>query len=267
MIYGAGNNPLRPLTEEIKTLAVLGFDYLELCLDPPNALPEVLQPRLAEIQSALDDAGLGLPVVHLPTFVWLADVYPSIREASVNEVFKALDVSAAMGVKKAVLHPGYLTGLMTMIPDRGKKYAEESLERILERAAGLGITICLENMFQRMGHMYRPEEFSDIFQRYPDLMMTLDLGHANVRAPRGQVTAFIKAAQGRIAHLHIGDNNGREDEHLPLGTGRLDVAGALAALKATGYDQTMTLEIFSPDRSYLAVSLEKVRAIWESAGA
>jgi len=266
MIYGAGNNPLRPLAEEIKTLSALGFDYLELCLDPPHGLPEALKPRLAEVQSALDDAGLGLPVVHLPTFVWLADVYPSIREASVNEVFKALDVSAEMGVKKAVLHPGYLTGLMTFTPDKGKKYAEESLIRILERAAGLGIMVCLENMFQRMGHMYRPEEFTEVLDQHPDLMMTLDLGHANIRAPRGQAVAFVKAAHGRIGHVHIGDNNGREDEHLPVGTGRLDVAGALAALKATGYDQTMTLEIFSPDRSYLAVSLKKVRAIWEGAG-
>ena len=29
-------------------------------------------------------------------------------------------------------------------------------------------------------------------------------------------------------------------------------------------DRTMTLEVFSPDRDYLAMSLKKVRAIWES---
>ena len=51
MIYGATNNPLRPLSDEIKAIAALGFDYLELCLDPPDALPEELQGRLAEIRS------------------------------------------------------------------------------------------------------------------------------------------------------------------------------------------------------------------------
>ena len=264
MIYGATNHPLRPLTEEIKTLVSLGFDYLELCLDPPHGLPEKLRPRLAEIRSVLAGVGLGLPVVHLPTFVWLADVYSSIREASLTEVFKALDLAAEIGAEKAVLHPGYLTGLMTFTPDIGKGYAAESLDKILEQAAGLGVTICLENMFPRAGHMHRPEEFTAVLDRHPGLMMTLDLGHANIRAPRDQAAAFVQIARGRIGHVHVGDNNGQEDEHLPLGAGRLDLAGGLAAIKASGYDRTITLEVFSPDRDYLAMSLKKVRDVWDS---
>jgi sugar phosphate isomerase/epimerase len=262
MIYGASNNPLRPLSDEIKTIADLGFDYLELCLDPPNGLPEALQNRLAEIKSFLDGAGLELAVVHLPTFVFLADIYPSIREASVTEVFKALDFAVEIGAQKAVLHPGYLTGLMPLAPDIGKEYAVESLGKILEKATGLGLTICLENMFPRAGHMYRPEEFKDLLRQNPGLMMTLDLAHANIRSPKHQVAEFVKMAQGRIGHVHLGDNNGREDEHLPLGAGRVDVSAGLRALKGAGYDQTMTIEVFSPDREYLAASLNKVKAFW-----
>jgi sugar phosphate isomerase/epimerase len=265
MIYGATNHPLRPLKEEIKTMADLGFDYLELCLDPPNCIPEVLHPRLAEIRAVLNNEGFRLPVVHLPTFVWLADVYPSIREASLVEVFKSLDLAAQLGVKKAVLHPGYLTGMMNFTPEIGKQYAAESLSRILGRSEGLGIRICLENMFPRAGHMYRPEEFVEVLDRNPGLMMTLDLGHAYIRAPYNQVAGFLKIAHGRIGHVHIGDNSGQEDEHLPVGTGTADVAGGLAAIKASGYDETMTLEVFSHDRTYLSMSLKKVRAIWENA--
>jgi len=264
MIYGAPNHPLRPLTDEIKAVAAFGFDYLELCLDPPNGLPEALQPRLHEIRSALAGEGLELPVVHLPTFVWLADVYPSIREASVNEVFKALDLAAELGARKAVLHPGYLTGLMTFIPEVGKGYAAESLQQILKRSDGLGVTVCLENMFPRAGHMYRPEEFTEVLDQNPGMMMTLDLGHANIRASKSRITDFVKAAYGRIGHVHVGDNNGQEDDHLPVGAGRADIAQGLAAIKASGYDDTITLEVFSPDREYLAVSLKKVRVIWEN---
>ncbi len=264
MIYGATNNPLQPLTDEIRALAALGFDYLELCLDPPHGLPERIRPGLAEIRSVLSGEELGLPVVHLPTFVWLADVYPSIRDASITETLKALDLAAEIGVEKAVLHPGYLTGLMNFMPDAGKGHASESLQRILQKAAALGITICLENMFPRAGHMYRPEEFTEVLQENPGLMITLDLGHANIRAPKGRGAAFVQAARGRIGHVHVGDNNGQEDEHLPVGAGRVDVSGGLAAIKASGYDSTVTLEVFSPDRDYLAMSLKKVRAIWEN---
>jgi sugar phosphate isomerase/epimerase len=263
MIYGATNNPLRPLFEEIKAVAASGFDYLELCLDPPNGLPEKLLPELAEVKSVLSGEGLGLPVVHLPTFVFLADIYPSIREASVTEVFKALDLAAEIGAAKAVLHPGYLTGILSFAPDMGKEYAAESLNKILNKATGLGITICLENMFPRAGHMYHPEEFKTVLHQNPGLMMTLDLGHSNIRSPKDQTAVFIEMAKGRIGHVHIGDNNGQEDEHLPVGTGRVNVAFGLRAIKASGYDQTITLEVFSPDREYLAVSLRKVKTFWE----
>jgi len=263
MIYGATNNPFRPLIDEIRVLSALGFDYLELCLDPPHGIPEALRPGLAEVRSMLIGEGLGLPVVHLPVFVSLADVYPSIREASLSEVFKALDLAAELGAKKAVLHPGYLTGLMNFTPDIGKGYASESMDKILERAAGFDIMVCLENLFYFAGHMYRPEEFREVLERSPALMMTLDLAHANIRAPKGQAEAFVEIARGRIGHVHVGDNNGQKDDHLPVGAGRVDVAGGLAAIKASGYDETITIEVFSPDRDYLAMSLKKVMTIWE----
>lgn len=265
MIYGATNNPLKPIGDEIRAVGALGFDYIELCLDPPNGLPDLLQPRLAEVRSALSGEGLGLPVVHLPTFVALADIYASIREASIAEVFKALDLASELGAEKAVLHPGHLTGPMSFTPEVGRRYALESLGRVLERAEALGIAICLENMFPRAGHMYRPEEFTDVLRDNPALMMTLDLAHANVRAPKGQMQAFVEMARGRIGHVHLGDNSGQEDQHLPIGAGRADIAGGLEAIKATGYDSTITLEVFSPDRDYLALSLKKVKGIWESA--
>lgn len=265
MIYGATNNPLRPLEGEIKTLKALGFDYLELCLDPPHGLPEMLRPRISEIRSILDGEGLQLPVAHMPTFISLADIYASIREASLYEVFTALDCAAGIGVVKVVLHPAYLTGLIAFTPDVGRGYMLESLARIVARTTELGLVLCLENMFPRVGHMYRPDEFTDILRQYPELMMTLDLGHANIRAPKGQMAAFIKMAEGRIGHLHVCDNNGKEDEHLPVGAGRIDLAGGIAAIKASGYDSTMTLEVFSPDRSYLAASLEKMRLMWQQA--
>lgn len=267
MIYGATNNPMRPLKGEIKAIAALGFDYLELCLDPPHGLPEALRPQLGEIRSILDGEGLRLPVAHMPTFISLADIYASIREASLNEVFKALDLAAGIGAGKVVLHPAYLTGLIAFTPDTGRGYMLESLARALEKASDLGLTLCLENMFPRVGHMYRPDEFTGVLREHPGLMMTLDLGHAGIRSPKGQIAAFVKVAWGRIGHVHVCDNNGTEDEHLPVGAGRIDLAGGLAAVKASGYDSTITLEVFSPDRSYLAASLSKIREMWEKANA
>jgi len=44
--------------------------------------------------------------------------------------------------------------------------------------------------------MYRPDEFTDILRQYPELMMTLDLGHANIRAPQRPDGRFYKDGRG-----------------------------------------------------------------------
>ncbi|MEW5723452.1 MAG: sugar phosphate isomerase/epimerase, partial [Thermodesulfobacteriota bacterium] len=123
----------------------------------------------------------------------------------------------------------------------------------------------LENMFPRSGYMYRPEEFSQVLAAQADLRMTLDLGHANIQAPPDRLARLVEAGGHRIAHVHVSDNTGADDEHLPVGVGRVDVAGGLKALKALGYQGRLTLEVFAPDRDYLALSLAKVKAMWEAA--
>jgi len=39
MKYGAMNFPVKPVLEEIQKISDLGFDYVELALDPPCAQP------------------------------------------------------------------------------------------------------------------------------------------------------------------------------------------------------------------------------------
>jgi sugar phosphate isomerase/epimerase len=207
---------------------------------------------------------MTLPVAHLPTFVWLADPYPSIRRASVDEVIRAMDLAAELGVSKAVLHPGYLTGMMRAASDLGRRYADESLVLLLEAARERNIVLCLENMFPRAGHMYRPEEFGQTLADHPDLMMTLDVAHALIGGPASRLTGLIEAGGRRIRHVHVSDHGGQEDDHLPLGAGRVPVQDALKRMKNLGYDDTITLEVFSSDRDLLFWSLRKVREWWEA---
>jgi len=38
MLYGAMNFPVRSILQELETISRLGFDYLELTMDPPKAI-------------------------------------------------------------------------------------------------------------------------------------------------------------------------------------------------------------------------------------
>jgi len=43
MKYGAMNFPVKPVLEEIQRISDLGFDYVELALDPPCAHWEIIR--------------------------------------------------------------------------------------------------------------------------------------------------------------------------------------------------------------------------------
>lgn len=256
------NSPIKPVINELKEIADLGFDYLELTMDAPEATPQKILAQKGEILDLLSSYNLVL-IGHLPCFVSTADLYESIRNASRKEVLGALEISPELGIEKLVLHPSYVTGLGKHLEDKVKNMGCEFLEAVYVRADELGITLCLENTLPWSGWLFEPEEFRDVFKRFGEMKLMLDIGHANIDTEENRVHKFIKWYGKRIAHLHAHDNFGREDNHLPLGCGNIKFYEIFSEIKKTGYDDTLTLEVFSPDRDYLKLSLQKAKRIWE----
>ena len=262
MLYGAMNFPVKPVLEELESLAALGFDFLELAMDPPAAQYTAVRNQKAELLAALERHNMQL-VCHLPTFVSLADLTDSIRQASLAEVLKALETAAALAVEKVVAHPAAISGMGVFVPELARQHAIESLAVIASKASELGVSLCLENMFPRNRFGVEVGEFRDIFNRFPTLQLTLDTGHAHIGSPRGKrIMRFIEAFADRIGHIHVSDNFGKEDNHLPIGSGTIPFTKIVAALKKTGYDGSVTFEVFTPDREYLQLSRHKFDQIW-----
>jgi sugar phosphate isomerase/epimerase len=263
MKYGAMNFPIKPLLSEIEEIGAMGFDYVELTMDPPEATPQKILAQKRSIQELLRRYGLGI-IGHLPTFVWTSDLYESLRKASLQETLNALEAGAELGMGKVVLHPGYITGLGKFLIDKAKGYGMESIEIILNKATGLGITLCIENMFPQAHFLSKPHEFHEVFKSFPDLRLTLDIGHANLGGGKNKSTEFIHQHGYRIGHVHANDNFGKEDNHLPIGTGIIDFEKILRNLREAQYNDTITLEVFSKDKDYLKLSKEKIKQIWEN---
>ncbi len=257
MQYGAMNFPIKPVADELAEIGDLGFDYLELTLDPPQAHYTILQQQMQSFVNDLHSRNMSI-ICHLPTFVSTADLTDSIRHASVQEMFHSLEIAAELGAQKVVLHPGHIGGLGIYVMEMALAHANHSLVAIIEQAEKLGLCVCLENMFPRCRAFVEPDDFSDIMERFPDLKLTLDTGHANIGTPSGRrILEFIERFGHRIGHLHISDNLGQRDDHLPLGSGTIDFTKIARAIKACGYDATATLEIFSEDRQELVESRDR----------
>ncbi len=263
MRYGAMNFPVKPILQEIEEFGRLGFDYVELTFDPPEVTPQKVRSQKRAILELLNRYEIGI-LGHLPTFVWTSDLYDSLRKASVQENLKAIEVSAELGIKKLVLHPGYLTGMGKFVPDRAKAHGLKSIEIILKKASSLDITLCIENMFPQANFLTEPEEFQFLFDSFPELRLALDVGHANLGGDRNTAIEFVRRYGPRLGHIHANDNFGKEDNHLPIGAGLIDFERIIKALKKAAYDDTLTLEVFSKDRDYLRISREKIKKMWET---
>jgi sugar phosphate isomerase/epimerase len=254
MQYGAMNFPIKPVADELEDIAAMGFDYLELAMDPPQAHYTILRRQMNPILKALNSHSLRV-ICHLPTFVSTADLTDSIREASLQEMLNSLEVAAGLGAQKVVLHPGHIAGLGVYVKETARVLANKSLAAIIGRSQELGLCVCLENMFPKCRAFVEPDDFEDILHRFPDLMLTLDTGHANIGGRRA--LDFIEKFGSRIGHLHISDNLGKRDDHLAVGSGVIDFLKIIGALKQCGYDDTATLEIFSDDRRELKKSRDR----------
>jgi sugar phosphate isomerase/epimerase len=257
MQYGAMNFPVKPVVDELEDIAAMGFDYLELTMDPPQAHYKTIRQQKNSILGALNSHRMSL-ICHLPTFVSTADLTDSIREASLQEMFNSIEVAADLGAQKVVLHPGHIGGLGFYVKETALALANTSLVTIIGRAQVLGLRVCLENMFPKCLAFFEPDDFEDILQQFPKLMLTLDTGHANIGDQgRRRTLDFIEKFGSRIGHLHISDNLGERDDHIAVGSGAIDFLKIIHALKDCGYDDTATLEIFSDDRQELKKSRDR----------
>jgi sugar phosphate isomerase/epimerase len=263
MRYGAMNFPVRPVLQELANISAMGFDYIELAMDPPQAHHSTIRMRMKDLLDTIKRLQMQV-ICHLPTFLGLADLTESIRAASLQETLDSLDLAAELNALKIVAHPAYVTGLGMFVFDKAKEYAMESLGVIVERANRLGLMLCLENMFPKANSLVEPADFAEVFERFPSLKLTLDTGHAHIgsKSPK-RVLEFITRFPDRLAHIHVSDNFAKEDSHLPIGTGTVDFSKVVKALKEIDYDETVTFEIFSRDRHYLKMSREKFAAMME----
>ncbi len=252
MQFGMPNNPRRPPEEEIAWAARQGFDFLDLSLEPDRAMPDLIDPKV--IREAARHAGIGL-VGHMAWFLPIGSPMASLREAGIAFATAAIETFARIGVPKATLHTHWPSHLFSV--EEGIAFQTESIARLLPIARNAGVRLMLEPAASPFD---TPDHLQPLYDAFPELECHLDLGHAHLNDC--QPWEWIHRFSSRLTHLHAHDNNGREDQHLPPGTGTLDWPKTLAALRNVHYNGTLTIETFAPDRSYLVHALHRMKQWW-----
>ncbi len=255
MQIGAMNHPARDVVQEIEWMAGMGFDFVDLTLEPP--LASARRVDFEKIAKALKSH--GLPVVgHTAYYLPLCSPFESLRRAAVEELKLCLEIFSAVGAQWMNLHPD------SQAPLHDRKFVVErnlqTIRELLPKAKQLGIGLMIENL---PGSFNTVRQLWDLLEPVPELGLHLDIGHANLLVDYNTTDELLAAYGKRLRHVHLHDNKGGSaDLHLPLGTGTLDVAHYVRSLQSAGYNGTITLEVFSPDRHFLDYSLQRLRQLW-----
>jgi sugar phosphate isomerase/epimerase len=116
---------------------------------------------------------------------------------------------------------------------RKRDAAFSSLEHLILHARHLGVTICVENTTSEMGAPSYLRSFVDE-TRLAGLRFNFDIGHAHLAdgPEEDRVAETFAPLKDLVAGVHIHDNHGEKDEHLPPYDGTIDWLAAVKVLKS-----------------------------------
>lgn len=177
-----------------------------------------------------------------------------IRERALKEILKAAEAAATLQVHYFVIHPG--PEMVANSPHDQRlvrmENAVQILNRVAERCHELGIECLLEN---KLPHLLfgKTSDILWILDALDSLEVgvCLDTGHA---ALSGDLMGLLHKITGHLKMLHIHDNTGRGDDHLPPGDGSIPWERLLRALADGSFHGALILEIAGGKDSRLTLS-------------
>ncbi len=194
-----------------------GFSGWEIVCEGRQKIGEKTLPLIRDIS---ETTHLEL-TLHLPfSDLNLASLNQPIWEESVRQMKNCL-LRVSSFIELAVVHPGHLSPLGMQLPDLAWKQNIQGLQELSEFAGELGVQLAVENMVNMPFILGRePGEIWGMIDtvNQENFGMAWDVGHANTN---GNVDEFLGDTTS-IIHVHVHDNHGEKDEHLPLGRGSVD---------------------------------------------
>ncbi len=231
------------LEKSIEKSARLGYDGVELALLSRD------QVEMQSLKQSLKDTGIEIPMISTgqifaDTGVSFTDPDSAKREKAVQEFLGLMEVAAELG---SMINIGRLRGcLADGVPS--EEYFRESMGTVLSRAEELEVTVVLETVNRyEINFLNSCDQCGAMIDRigHPRLKMMPDIFHMNIEDPSIEGSFWRHA--DKIGYVHFADSN-----RWAPGRGHLDFTSIINALKGTGYDGWVSVEILpfpEPDQA------------------
>lgn len=245
----------------VEELTAAGFTHGELSIVHLAQLMQAPQPETtgAVLKAFARNSGYTIPQGHLLFNRGL------VNADTVEYLMPQLDLLAAAGVQKAILHA---TGGMDLPEKVRYECLVKNIRKLSEYVEGTGVTLCLENMFSAP-HCRSVEQLKSLIRDAggKNLAICLDTGHLHLsncqKVLAQSQREFILGAGELLQALHITENNGLGDTHQMPFSARygIDWKEVLQALRDINYKGLFNLEILGERNAPMPIKRAKLAFI------
>jgi sugar phosphate isomerase/epimerase len=160
---------------------------------------------------------------------------PAFRDLSARRCMGSCETALEIGAENVVFHSSCLPFLGGSYTD---VWAEKCASFFEELAEKYSLRIFIEN-----SQDVSPRPIRMLMDRIsnPRIGVCLDFGHVNYTPV--PLEMWIDTLGDRIGYIHLSDNNGVYDEHLPIGEGIVDWEKADGLWKQLNRKVPLTLEV------------------------
>ena len=198
-----------------------------------------LSPAEVEKTSAALRGG-NVPVTFHAPFMDLnpGAVDERVREVTAFRFEQVLKLVPHFQPRSIVFHPGYDRWRYDDDLDLWRENSLLTWKPLVRKAEALGVKMALENVFEE-----NPEPLRSLLEKVdsPFLGYCMDPGHGNLFS-QVPLTRWVEVLGSRLMEVHLHDNHGKADEHLPLGGGSIDFPALFSRMEENEIRPIFTIE-------------------------
>ena len=182
---------------------------------------------------------------------------PLIRNASVLRLRQSMEIAKRMGLKGVVFHTGKLAGFN--VAGYLKLWHEENLRFFSELAEEYPMQqIYMENMFDEAPEVM--VKLAEAMKEIPNFGICLDYAHAALT--EYPLPGWVKTLAPYIRHMHINDNDLKDDLHQPIGEGKIDWKTYDALMREYRIEATALVEVSDCEKQKKSLEYMKQHGIY-----
>ena len=232
-IFAIKNKPDIPLAQQAEITLASGINYIEL--SERNSTPDDIK--------SLAQTDIKVWAVH--GILGFGCISPDK-----NERIKAVEIAYTHASQRAMFAP------CPLVEHYFNRYNDpniglffrDSIEMLYDKVSQLGYTLCIETApykpfdFERHPDSKEIADFVKSFGK-DDLQVIVDFNHSNITE---DLADTAKNTANLVKSVHISQNNGQKEEHLPPWEGIIDLKHGWDAFRKHGYTGPCNMEFHFP---------------------